>query len=49
MRLKQEELSEMHVKYDHLVKESNDRQKQQEVDDTNEDMSGRLLLLLLVC
>ena len=37
MRLKQEELNEIHVKYDHLLKESNDKDKQQEVDESNEE------------
>jgi len=40
MRLKQDELNEMHVKYDHLLKEANDRDKQHEVDETDEDMTG---------
>ena len=49
MRLKQEELNEIHVKYDHLLKESNDKDKkqQQEVDESNEDMTGKSVLCLL--
>lgn len=49
MRLKQEELNEIHVKYDHLLKESNDKDKkqQQEFDESNEDMTGKSVLCLL--
>jgi hypothetical protein len=31
------------VKYDHLLKESNDKDKQQEVDESNEDMTGMFM------